>query len=249
MSTIKSEYISHIDNTGTPNITMNDDGSTGVKGLSNGDNNLPIHRGSIDPAQVQSFQVQDNDANNWYPFNPIPTWCSHVRYDINLVLSTNALTEGGLYFRWGSAAGPLLAGEVSAGGEDTSVLENGPGIILYRDPLLLRGNASQIVYYDYVMDFYFYNRGIGGGDDFFCYGIGRGAQTPYPAAANVSNARMTLQHIIPQSPNTIQPDRMGVLFFGGAVSEGQNIASIKQTFMTDGPVGFSADLGPTPTPI
>ncbi len=60
---------------------------------------------------------------------------------------------------------------------------------------------------------------------------------------------MIVQHIIPQAPNTIQPDRMGVLIFGGTIAPGLNTATVKQTFMTDGPVGFPADLGPTPTPI
>ncbi|MGB9878790.1 MAG: hypothetical protein ACPLGZ_02285 [Candidatus Pelagibacter ubique] len=221
-----------------------------VPSLSSPSGNLPIQRASVADSQVQSFQVQDTVAGNWYPFNPIPTWCNHVRYDISVVLSANATTFGGLYLRWGSASGQLLQNQVSGSGANASTLENGAGIVYYADPLVLVASPSVVVYYDYTMDYYFYNRGLGGGSDFYCYGIGSGAQTGNsPIQANISNARMVVQHIIPQAPNTIQPDRMGALLFGGTATGGLNVAKVKQTLMTDGPVGFPADLGPTPTPI
>ena len=221
-----------------------------VPNLSSPSGNLPIQRASVADSQVQSFKIQSNNHLDWYPFNPIPTWCNHVRYNISVVLSTNTIGNGGLYLRWGSASGPLIQPQVSVSGTNASILENGPGTIYYSDPLVLAASPTVVVYYDYVMDFYFYNRGISGGSDFYCYGIGRGAQTGnISIQANVSNARMIVQHIIPQAPNTIQPDRMGLLFFGGTATGGLNSAQVKQTLLTDGPVGFPADLGPTPTPI
>ena len=221
-----------------------------VPSLSGPSGNLPIQRASVADSQVQSFTFQDTAANNWYPFNPIPTWCNHIRYDISVILSVNGTSDGGFYLRWGSAAGQLLQGQVSASGPNASTLQNGPGSIYYADPLLLAATAVSVIYYDYTMDFYIYNRGLLGGPEFYCYGIGSGAQTATsPIQANISNARMSVQQIIPQAPNTIMPDRMGVLIFGGSTATGQNRAQVKQTFLTDGPTGSLAELGPTPTPI
>jgi hypothetical protein len=253
MSELKTTSLSHKDNsTGTPNITMYPDGSTGeliVPSLSSPSGNLPIQRASVADSQVQSFQFQD-DTTAWYPFNPIPTWCNHVRYNISTVLSPNSTPSGGLYLRWGSASGPLLQDQVSSTGLNASTLENGIGTITYADPLLLAAAPTEVNYYDYVMDFYFYNRGITTSDDFFCFGRGSGVGIGTTTlTATVSSAAMAVQNITPQAPNTIQADRMGLLFFGGTTTAGQNSAQVKQTFMTDGPVGFSADLGPTPTPI
>ena len=221
-----------------------------VPSLSSPSGNLPIQRASVADSQVQSFQVQDDDFTNWYPFNPIPTWCNHVRYNISVALSTNQTTSGGFYFRWGSAAGPLLANEVSNAGSKATVLDYESTILYSAEPLVVHANTLTTLYYDSVMDFYIYNRGINSVPGFYCYGRGKGSfNNLTPLQAQVAEVGMAVQHITPQSPNTVMPDRLGCLFFGGTASGVLNYAQVKQTFMTDGPVGLQADLGPTPTPI
>jgi hypothetical protein len=220
-----------------------------VPSLSSDSGNLPIQRASVADSQVQSFKLQDDTAD-WYPFNPIPTWCNHIRYDIIVVLASNEFSNGGFYMRWGSAAGPLLPSQVSLAGTQATVLDNKGTLTYTGDPLALFGKNTSQTYYSYVMDYYIYNRGVGGVPGFWCYGIGSGGfNIGGPVQVEVSEARMITHHITPQAPNTVMPDRMGCLFYGGTAAGIQNEVQIKQTFLTDGPVGLPADLGPTPTPI
>ena len=100
------------------------------------------------------------------------------------------------------AGGAFLQNQVSAAGANASVLQNGPGTVLYSDPLLLPAAPSEIYYYDYVMDYYFYNRGLNGGDDFFCFGLGRGAVLGSASlTATVAHHRMLVQPMIPHTLN------------------------------------------------
>ncbi len=221
-----------------------------VPSLSNVSGNLPIQRASIADSQTHSFQFSDT-TSNWYTFNPIPDWCNHVRYNISVVLSANAnTTNGGFYLRLGDAAGQLLQPDYSGSGLSASVLRNGGAEVRYADPLFLVASSTVTVYYDYVMDFYIYNRGINSGEGFYMYGRGNGSQTlSSPIQAVTSQAAMIVQNIIPSAGKTRMPDRMGCLLFGGSTAGGANSAQVQQTFLTDGPVGAQADLGPTPTPI
>jgi hypothetical protein len=220
-----------------------------VPSLSSPSGNLPIERASIADSQVQSFGFQDDTAN-WYPLDPIPTWCNHIRYDISLAMNTATVTSSGFYLRWGTAAGPLLFNEVSAAGNNSTVIDNAGNLLYTGDPFAIFASTLEQRFTNYVVDFYIYNRGIGGGSDFYCYGVGSGVYaTPPPRQAQVTSHRMYVQHITPQAPFTVMPDRMGCIMYGGTVSASMNKAQIKQTFLTDGPVGAVADLGPVPTPI
>jgi hypothetical protein len=220
-----------------------------VPSLSSPSGNLPIERASVADSQVQSFQFQ-SDTADWYPFDPIPTWCNHIRYNISALLSVTSTSLGGFYLRMGTAAGPLVASQVSnSATTEGTVMDNSGNLLYTAEPFAMFASTLSQRYIDYVMDFYIYNRGIGGGSDFYMYGIGSGVYATYPVQAKASQTRMYLQHITPQAPNTVMPDRFGCLLYGGNASGSQNIVQIKQTFLTDGPVGAVADLGPTPTPV
>ncbi len=244
MSTIKSEYISHIDNTGTSNISLNSDGSTGVKGLSNGNSNVPIYRGSIDPAQTQSFYFSDNTAN-LYQFEPIPSWCNHVRYTVYTNLSTNSLSNGGFYLRYATGTDQYLSagrGQYYVVGTSPTVGAPTPTSAAYNasDPLLLKSSSNQVAIFGFVLDLYFvdyYGSKIS-------WARGQGSLLQDEKSFIVSYAQSPI--VLPTNV-----DRMGAILYGGSVTGAQgeyNEAWVSQTFMTDGPVQ-EADIGITPTPI
>ncbi len=227
MSTIKSENISHLDNTGTPNISLSSDGST------------KIVRPTIDDSQVQSFVVTNENTANWYPFNPIPAWCHHVRYDIYTGLSTRSEDNHGFYLRWGNATTSILGTDITPGVTEVSVLSTAGIEVTSKDPLFIRGSTNGQIFYRYVFDLYI-NQSHNSSDLIYS-GIGSGSMFGASATAEISSSVLKpLSH----ANATTAPDRLGVLLFGGTAAN--NFCQVKQTFMTD---GLPDTYGPTPTAI
>ena len=210
-----------------------------VPSLSSPSGNLPIQRASIADSQVQSFYFSDNTAN-LYRFEPIPSWCKHVRYTVYTNLSQNSTSNGGFYLRYATSTGEYLdptnsIGQLwSAGPSSGGVTQNA------NDPLVLKANPTYSYTYGFVHDLYF--------ADYH--------NTKISWARGLGSLRFNQESwLISYSQNPIvlpaNVDRVGAILFGGSVtgSPGQfNEAWVSQTFMTDGPVQ-EADMGITPTPI
>jgi hypothetical protein len=208
-------------------------GGLSLPSLTNGNNNLPIYRGSIDPSQTQSFILQNAASQSWYPFNPIPDWCKHVQYKIYVILNPEAVTANqGLYLRYGDASGPKLITAYTGCG----MLTNGSSSVTFNDPLVLVGTATGQVIYAYTLDLYITDYSAVAEKVWWTTGIGG-------LSNGVGGTSSYAMHPIIVPANI---DRLGVLLFGNASAS--NNAWVSQTFMTEGFTQL-ADFGPTPTPI
>ena len=81
MSTIKSEYISHIDNTGTPNILMNDDGSTNFSTVRSTD-----HMEGVGEKHSVTFSGTTEQELT------IPSWATRIEVNVAQAISGTAAT-------------------------------------------------------------------------------------------------------------------------------------------------------------